>query len=384
MLLSQLYANYRWPKKRFDESMKSAVWLQQILNTKTLKGHYRCFSSSLFLLLPLTSTVATQSPIFQSSTPILSQQRNPRQSNNAWFQPSQHTTTTSNMCLTTDSKTLPTTMTGPPVASLIEPGHCQFTTESTSVPLLERWKVSPTTMVLRFGLPDTTKSLQLSTCACILAHTKMDEEDVVRPYTPISTNANIGYFDLLVKHYGPTAKMSRYMHDIMKIGDTLDFKHIEFNVKIQAPFGNPKHICMLVGGTGISPMIQALHAILGTTSDTSSSSTTKVTMLYGSKFANDILGSEILEQWSNDYKDRLEVIHILSDEPTENSTWTGLRGFINQTYIEKHVPPPSENPLIFICGPPPMYNALSGPREEKEVTGLLGTMGYQTEHVYKF
>jgi cytochrome-b5 reductase len=350
--------------------MKRLLLLKHLSLSK-LKGHHRCFSSSLFLLLPITSVANSRD--FQSVLPILAAEQVHR-SSNIWFQQ------TSKMCINTDSKTLPTTMTGPPVASLIEPGHCQFTTEWTSVPLLERWKVSPTTMVLRFGLPDTTKSLQLSTCACILAHTKMDEEDVVRPYTPISTNANIGYFDLLVKHYGPTAKMSRFMHDIMKIGDTLDFKHIEFNVKIQAPFGNPKHICMLVGGTGISPMIQALHAILGSPD----SSTTKVTMLYGSKVANDILGVEILERWSMDYKDRLEVVHILSDEPTENSTWTGLRGFINQTYIEKYVPSPSEDPLIFICGPPPMYNALSGPREEKEVTGILGTMGYQTEHVYKF
>ena len=343
--------------------------IKQLTSYTNLKSHHRCFSSSLVLLLPLTAVIGRS----DFTNPIsATKQLNHRHRN--WFQ------STSKMCLTTDDNTLPTTMTGPPVASLVEPGHCQFTTEWTSVPLLERWKVSPTTMVLRFGLPDTTKSLQLSTCACILAHTKMDEEDVVRPYTPISTNANIGYFDLLVKHYGPTAKMSRYMHDIMKIGDTLDFKHIEFNVKIQAPFGNPKHICMLVGGTGISPMIQALHAILGS----SDAPTTKVTMLYGSKVANDILGSEILEQWSKDYKDRLEVVHILSDEPTENSTWTGLRGFINQTYIEKYIPPPSDNPLIFICGPPPMYNALSGPREEKEVTGVLGTMGYQTEHVYKF
>ena len=347
--------------------MKRAV-LKQLSGIK-LKSHNRCFSSSLLLLLPLTA-VTNRSDL--KSLVLATEHLN--LPNNAWFQ---HT---SKMCLNTDGKALPTTMTGPPVASLVEPGHCQFTSEWTGVPLLERWKVSPTTMVLRFGLPDTSKSLQLSTCACILAHTKMDEEDVVRPYTPISTNANIGYFDLLVKHYGPTAKMSRYMHDIMKIGDTLDFKHIEFNVKIQAPFGSPKHICMLVGGTGISPMIQALHAILGS-QDTP---TTKVTMLYGSKVANDILGSEILEQWSKDYQDRLEVVHILSDEPAENSNWTGLRGFINRTSIEKYIPPPSENPLIFICGPPPMYNALSGPREEKEVTGVLGTMGYQTEHVYKF
>jgi cytochrome-b5 reductase len=359
-----------------------------------LKGYRRTFAttSSILILLPFSAASATiHSNDISASTSTTCKSRiwnttkvpqlasnvrlnSTSSNNNNWF--------SRNMCVTTDSDEmkLPTTMTGPPISSLLPPGECQFTTEWTSVPLLQRWRVSPTTMVLRFGLPDTNKSLQLSTCACILAHTKLEEEDVVRPYTPISTNANVGYFDLLVKHYGPTAKMSRHMHDTMQIGDTLDFKHIEFNVKIQAPFGNPKHIGMIIGGTGVSPMIQALHAILGSEDMAS----TKVTVLYGSKVANDILALEILDQWSKDYKDRLDVIHILSDEPTENSDWTGLRGFINQGVIEQYLPQPSENPLLFICGPPPMYNAISGPREEKEVTGILGNMGYQTEHVCKF
>lgn len=55
--------------------------------------------------------------------------------------------------------------------------------------------------MLRFGLPDKEKGLGLSTCACILAGAKVDEGDdmVIRPYTPISTNADKGTFDLLIK-----------------------------------------------------------------------------------------------------------------------------------------------------------------------------------------
>ena len=50
--------------------------------------------------------------------------------------------------------------------------------------------------------------------------------------------------------------------------------------EIQYPFSRLRlaHISMLVGGTGINPMIQALHAILGTPGNT-----TKVTLLYGNK-----------------------------------------------------------------------------------------------------
>eukprot|EP00977_Amphora_coffeiformis_P023018 scaffold12086_cov160-Amphora_coffeaeformis.AAC.5 len=123
---------------------------------------------------------------------------------------------------------LPSTLTGPPVASLVPPKVCQFGPDFTDVPLLETFKVSDSTSVFRFGVPDTSKPLNLSTCACILAQAEIGGEGVVRPYTPISTNANVGYFDLLVKNYGETAKMSRHMHE-MKVGDKLNFKHIDFS-----------------------------------------------------------------------------------------------------------------------------------------------------------
>ncbi len=96
---------------------------------------------------------------------------------------------------------LPSSLTAPPVKSIVPPGECQFNDSFTAVPLLENTPVSSTSFVLRFGLPDKSKGLGLSTCACILAGAKVDEgEDmVIRPYTPISTNEEKGTFDLLVK-----------------------------------------------------------------------------------------------------------------------------------------------------------------------------------------
>jgi NAD(P)H-flavin reductase len=128
-------------------------------------------------------------------------------------------------------------------------------------------------------------------------------------------------------------------------------------------------------------MIQALHAILGSSSD---SPKPKVTMLYGSRVSSDILGQELLQQWSKDDPEHLQVIDVLSHEP-DDSEWKGERGFIDQAKIEKYFPKPSDEKfIIFICGPPPMYDFLSGPREEKEVKGLLGKMGYNADQVYKF
>jgi len=273
---------------------------------------------------------------------------------------------------------LPSSLQGAPIKSLVPIGQCQFNDEPIQVPLIERTRVSPTSSVLRFGLPDGTKPLNLSTCACILATADIGGESVTRPYTPISTNVDVGYFDMLIKDYGEGAKMSRHMHEIAP-GDKIAFKHIKFNVKMQAPFPYKK-IAMLVGGTGITPFIQALHAMLGETDG----SGPVVTVLYGSRVQEDILGDALLQEWAKNYPEKFTLVNVLSHEP-EDSTWKGVRGYPNKALIEEHFPKPDEMDIqIFICGPPPMYNALSGPREDKELGGLLKEMGYSAEQVYKF
>jgi cytochrome-b5 reductase len=179
--------------------------------------------------------------------------------------------------------------------------------------------------------------------------------------------------------------MSRYLCETLTVGsDAVSFLHIPQNVKRQAPFDDLEHVCMLVGGTGITPFIQALHAILGN-SNNNNHNYPIVTMLYGSRVAQDIVAYELLHQWAAAYPEQFRLIDILSQEPAD-SDWSGQRGFINQAVIAEHFPKPSDSKFqIWVCGPPPLYNVLCGPREEPAVvTGILGDMGYSPEQVYKF
>ena len=293
------------------------------------------------------------------------------------------------------------------VFSVVPAGNCQFNDDWTEVALKKVDHISDDTKVFTFATPDTSKPLNLPTCACLLARGGKDSDGnpFVRPYTPVSTNDVAGEFELMVKIY-PDGNLSQHMNS-MKVGDTLEFKHIVFNVKKQYPFG-VKNVSMLVGGTGITPMIQALHAILGNKDDT-----TKVSMLYGSQKADQILAEEVLSDWQKEYPDRLSVTHVLSNEPKKKwftnwrgalkfgkkvaakipgvplkapagSSWKGERGFINKDLIKKHFPAPDTETNIFVCGPPPMYNALCGPREEEDVSGILAEIGYSKEQVTKF
>eukprot|EP00985_Skeletonema_marinoi_P033756 scaffold42091_cov219-Skeletonema_marinoi.AAC.1 len=125
---------------------------------------------------------------------------------------------------------------------------------------------------------------------------------------------------------------------------------------------------MIAGGTGITPMIQALHAILGKGEESQQSKTEEVSLLYGSRNADDILGGEMLQKWAEDNGEKFNYVDVLSNEP-EDSSYKGERGFIDKEKIQKYLPPASdgEDVIIFVCGPPIMYELLCGPRNEPEV-----------------
>lgn len=266
---------------------------------------------------------------------------------------------------------------GPPTAALCPPGQCQFTGEWSPATLAGRVQVSHDSVLLTFDLPDKSKPLGLSTCACLLCKFSPggSADPVVRPYTPVSTNATIGSFLLLVKVYG-SGKMSQHLK-ALPLGSSVDFKHVGFAVKTQYPFKR-KHITMLAGGTGIAPMVQALHAILGTSGDD-----TRVTLLFGNKTSEDILCRSLLDSWSKSSKGRLSVVHVLS-RLAESDQWQGARGHINRALIEKHSAPPSADVLVMVCGTPPMYSSLCGPGDQRDPAGLLAEMGYAAEQIYKF
>jgi len=275
---------------------------------------------------------------------------------------------------------------GVPTAAYVAPGECVFGADWAAAPLVSKVAISHDTRIFTFGL-EKEKALGLSTCACLLMKGVDEPKDekggpVIRPYTPVSTNAMTGQFELMVKVY-PDGKMSQHL-DALEVGKEVHFKHVGGNVKIQYPLMDKKDIGMIVGGTGITPMIQALHCVLGTAGDSS-----KVAMLYGSKTTKDILAKETLDAWEASHPDRLKVTHVLSEEPKEGSSWTGERGFITKEMIEKHFPKPDSDCLIFICGPPPLYAIFSGPRDPpgqppSELAGILKDMGYKTEQVIKF
>ncbi|KEY66507.1 hypothetical protein S7711_04834 [Stachybotrys chartarum IBT 7711] len=239
--------------------------------------------------------------------------------------------------------------------------------------------VNHNTKKLRFELPESEQVSGLHVASALLTKYKgpEDEKPTLRPYTPISDEDTKGYLELLVKKY-PNGPMSTHMHD-MAPGQRLDFK----GPLPKYPWSENKHdhIALIAGGTGVTPMYQLCRAIFNNPNDK-----TKVTLVFGNVTEQDILLKEKFEDLENTYPQRFRAFYVLDKPPKD---WTGGKGgYITKDLLKTVLPEPkNENIKLFVCGPPGMVKAISGPKDKMqqgELAGLLKDLGYTSEQVYKF
>ena len=113
---------------------------------------------------------------------------------------------------------------------------------------------------------------------------------------------------------------------------------------------------------------------------------TKVTLVFGNVTEEDILLKRELEDLENQYPQRFRAFYSL-DSPSES--WIKGTGRITQDVLKTVLPEPKvENIKVFVCGPPGLYQAISGtknsPADQGELSGYLKALGYSKDQVYKF
>lgn len=172
--------------------------------------------------------------------------------------------------------------------------------------------------------------------------------------------------------------MSTHMHNLVP-GQRLDFKGPL--PKYAWSENKHDHIALIAGGTGITPMYQLCRAIFNNPNDK-----TKVTLVFGNVSEQDILLRRELADLENTYPQRFRAFYVLDKAP---KGWGGASGFINKDLLKTVLPEPkNENIKIFVCGPPGLMKAISGPKvspkDQGELSGSLKDLGYTKEQVYKF
>lgn len=72
-------------------------------------------------------------------------------------------------------------------------------------------------------------------------------------------------------------------------------------------------------------------------------------------------------------------VHYTVDKIGEGKgdSWKGGIGYVTREMATKHIPPPSDDNLILVCGPPPMYKALSGDKAKDKSQGAHAAGKYR-------
>lgn len=143
---------------------------------------------------------------------------------------------------------------------------------------------------------------------------------MVRSYTPISSDEDPGHFDLLLKSY-PTGNISKYMATL-KIGDPIRVKGPK-GAMVYRP-NMVKHLGMIAGGTGITPMLQIIRAIIRNRPRDGGNDRTVVSLIFANVNHEDILLKEDLDQLEKEDPD-FNVYYVLNNPPEK---WDQGVGFV--------------------------------------------------------
>uniref|UniRef100_A0AAY5KXX7 NADH-cytochrome b5 reductase n=1 Tax=Esox lucius TaxID=8010 RepID=A0AAY5KXX7_ESOLU len=259
-----------------------------------------------------------------------------------------------------------------PSVTLLDP------TEKHHLTLIDKEVISHDTRRFRFRLPSPEHILGLPVGKHVYLSARIDGCLVVRPYTPVSSDDDKGYVDLVVKIYFRNVhpkfpeggKMSQYLESL-QLGDMVDVRGpgglLEYKGRgqfaVQTEKKSPVEIksaltvSLIAGGTGITPVLQLVRAIMKDPTDR-----TTCSLLYANQTEKDILLRDELEEIQAREPDRFKLWFTVDRAP---DGWEYSKGFISADMIQEHLPAPSDDNLVLMCGPPPMIQFACNPNLDK-------------------
>ena len=213
------------------------------------------------------------------------------------------------------------------------------------------------TKTFRFGLP-TDATLDMLPGDHLYVHATINGKTVKRPYTPSSLPGAMGHFDLTVKRYA-TGLVSKYLHE-QKVGDTVMMSGS--NQGGHLVDGMAKRVGLVAGGTGITPMIAIIRWILTKRLDV------ELFLVFANKMEADIIFRQEWDRALQEHRN-FHCYHVLEQPP---AGWSQGTGRITEDVLRRHLPAPGPDAVVFLCGPPPMVDALEA---------TLKTIGYPEQSI---
>uniref|UniRef100_A0A915PTK4 Cytochrome-b5 reductase n=1 Tax=Setaria digitata TaxID=48799 RepID=A0A915PTK4_9BILA len=180
------------------------------------------------------------------------------------------------------------------------------------------------------------------------------------------------YFKNVDPKFPDGGKMTQYL-ERMRIGETINFRGpsglivyegkgsfaVKPTKKAEPKRRIYKNIGMIAGGSGITPMLQIIAAIMKNSEDH-----TKVSLIFANKDESDILLRDELDKLAAEHSEQFSVWYTVD---RAKSGWKYSTGFVDAEMIQKHLPAPDSatGTVILMCGPPPMIKYACIPSLDK-------------------
>ena len=175
-------------------------------------------------------------------------------------------------------------------------------------------------------------------------------DDVRRNYS-ICAPATGGALRIGVKRL-PGGVFSRYAAEQLRVGDELEVMTPTGSFSTPLDPANAKGYVAIAAGSGITPVLSILATVL----DVEPLST--ATLIYANRRASTIMFLEELEDLKDRFPERLHLIHVLAQEPTDGELLSGRLDDERLRRILDAFVPVDVVDEWFLCGPLAMTEAV--------------------------
>lgn len=147
-------------------------------------------------------------------------------------------------------------------------------------------------------------------------------------------------------------RVSNYLNDTIAAGQELSVLGPSGSFTIEPSAVKRRHLVMIAGGSGITPIMSILETALRV------EPSTRITLIYGNRGWDDIIFRDRLSRLLDEFGERLTVDHVFERPP---QGWTGGQGLLSSDVLESRMRAlqleDDGMQRYFICGPSPMMDA---------------------------
>jgi len=170
-----------------------------------------------------------------------------------------------------------------------------------------------------------------------------------RPYS-IASSPGAQTLELTVRD-NPGGFVAPYILNELLIGDEIVTTGPEGHF-YHEPLTDGRDLVFLAGGSGITPFMSMIRYFLTTDAP---QPPPDITLIYGSRMADDIIYNDELTRLSADYPN-FKYVSVISEPPPG---FNGVAGLLDASLISRLVPN-IEGKTFYICGPNAMYDLCLG------------------------